>query len=296
MPANSTRLHPFCNDDRTQLCGWQNCILRLLRFECSQVTEVTWVSWCLLTSKVWDRSFEFWRTTPISDGVNLWEHHCELSTSSRSKGELFTGSAATWVSTGGRPKWNWWTDFYNWRTVSCWWFFPRVTSTSAASKRPRFWLQTLLARQPSERPTAAKLAHDVERYRLLGEACWRNRDMWKMVFEAVASEFGSHRCNTWSKTINNDNICRACKYKAYLKKHHASWWELCVALTHDLTDPWVKGFPTGTSRNCSNPSACDSSSAGSAAGGGRVASRLRCLCAPSRGISLVSISRKVSDG
>lgn len=32
-----------------------------------------------------------------------------------------------------------------------------------------FWLQTLLARQPSERPTAAKLAHDVERYRLLGE-------------------------------------------------------------------------------------------------------------------------------
>ena len=74
--------------------------------------------------------------------------------------------------------------------------FSPVTSTSVVSKRPRFWLQTLLARQPSERPTAAKLAHDVERYRLLGEACWRNRDMWKMVFEAVALEFGSHRCNT----------------------------------------------------------------------------------------------------
>ena len=70
--------------------------------------------------------------------------------------------------------------------------------SSVPPKRSRFWLQILLARQPSERPTAAKLAHDVERYRLLGEVCWRTPghvEILEMVSGAAALEFGSHRCN-----------------------------------------------------------------------------------------------------
>ena len=42
----------------------------------------------------------------------------------------------------------------------CFWFHGEL----------RTWLQGLLARQPASRPTATKLAAEVERYRLLGEA------------------------------------------------------------------------------------------------------------------------------